>query len=475
MNRTYGLFTLALVAGCAGGITPGEANNLLATPTKKAPGNFALLGVTTDNFAVVTDAKAQKTYAVNLASGAQQIITTGTIVPGYQSVGGTTVLVSHDANAAGTGAQLTAWSAATGAKLLSANATTDTWMGMRLSSDGQHIAFWDHVDAATDALTVDTPAHTAPQVLVKVSSACKGLIRFVPGTALRVAASYCTLPATAGGASDHVVTAFNLTSNTSVALAPSGSAIGFQIDPTGTRAMVRTGGNGAVSLVSLDGLQRSPVDGSIINAAFFNDGVELAYATADGALKRICNTGIPDVVVPSGVGGLWWMTPDSSAILYYTHIDPTSSNSDLLVQSTVAAGPPVVLEADGSGHPESFSGDSKHALFYQGVDATGHVGTFTTMPTAGGAGRVLSTGQSVVDGDWELPGTKIVYNDQWVAATATVPEHVALEVVDVAGTAAPTQLVASADPYFWVTADHATLVFTSSDPTTPGLYTVPIP
>ncbi len=272
-----------------------------------------------------------------------------------------------------------------------------------------------------------------------------------------------------------MVTAFNLTTNTSVALAPSGSRIGFQIDPTGTRAMVRTGGNGAVSIVSLDGLSRAPVDSNIVGAQFFTDGVELAYATADGALKRICDTGVPDVIVPSGVAGIYWMTPDSSAILYYTHQDATSGNSDLVLASTVAANPPLVLEADGSGRPEAFSGDAKHAFFYQGVDAAGHVGTFTTMPTAGGAGRVLSTGQSVVDGDWELPGAKVVFNDHWVAATATVPEHVALEAADVSGSAAPKQLAASADPVFAVTRDGSTVVFTSNDPAAPGLYTVAVP
>jgi hypothetical protein len=468
---------LALVAGCAGNIGPGEAQDRLMP--KPATGNFTLYGVTSDNWAIITDAK-HVTSAVNLVSGATQTLPMGPLVPtpnAFQLIGSGTVLLLHDANAAGTGAQLTAWSAATGAKLLSANSTVDTWRGLRVTRDGQHIAFWNHVDANTDALVVDTPAHTAPQTLIKVSPTCSGLIRFVPGTALRVAASYCTLPTTPGGPTDTAVTAFNLTTNTSVALAPSGSAIGYQIDPTGTRAMVRTGGAGAVSLVSLDGTTRSAVDSGITGANFFADGAELMYTTGDGALKRICNTGVPDVIVPSGVAGMYWMTGDSSAVLYYTHQDPTSGNTDLVLQSTVAAGPPLVLEADGSGHPEAFSGDNKHALFYQGVDATGHVGTFTTMPTAGGAGRVLSTGQSVVDGDWELAGTKVVFNDHWVAATATVPEHVALEVVDVSGTAVPTKLVASADPYFWVTSDNAAVVYTSNDTAAPGpgLYTVPLP
>jgi hypothetical protein len=184
---------------------------------------------------------------------------------------------------------------------------------------------------------------------------------------------------------------------------------------------------------------------------------------------------VPDTLVPSGVGGVLWLTNDNTALAYFTQQNADNGNSDLRVVSTVLAGAPEVLNADGSGHLEAFSGDSKHALFYNAVDGNGHIGTFTTMPTAGGIGRTLSIGQSVVDGDWELSDGKVVFNDRWVAATATVPEHVALEVADVNSTAAPTQLVASADPYFWMTADHATVVYTSSDPATSGLYTVTLP
>ncbi|MGZ3438896.1 MAG: hypothetical protein ACXVDD_05250 [Polyangia bacterium] len=474
MNRTWGTFTSLVVAGALAGCTgaaPGAARDPLLT--RAATGNFAIVGVTADNFAIVTDNTTHATNAVNLQSGAVQTITSGTLSAGQpQWIVGSTVVLGHDATADGAGQQLTAWSAATGSKLLSANATGDLWNGLRLSADGQHIAYWDHVDTATDALTVDTPAHDAPRVLIKVSSACAGGVRVAPTAPLRVVASYCTLPP-AGADSDRVVTAFNLASNTSVALQPTAAGLGFRLDPLGQRALVRT--MGVASLVSLDGTQRSPVDSAIIGALFFNDGVELAYATADGALKRICNTGVPDVVVPAGVAGLYWMTPDNTALMYYTNQDATSGNSDLVLASTVAAGPPLVLEADGSGHPEAFSADSKHALFYQGVDGTGHVGTFTTMPTAGGPGRVLSMGQSVVDGDWELSNDKVVFNDHWTAATATVPEHVALEVVDLAGSAAPKQLVASAEALFAVTADNGTLVFTTNDPAAPGLYTVAIP
>ncbi len=473
MKRIVGVSVLVAMAGCAGGIRRGEnENNLL---TKVATGNFKLVGVTDDNFAIVTDTKSNTTSAVNLGTGATQTIVTTPLAQQLdQWIVGTTVVLYHNANATATTASLTAWTAAGGAKLLSSNAVMNVDNKdfiLRVSRDGQRAAWWEHVDAATDALVTDNPTGTGHQLLMKVSNACSGRIN-VPNKSV-VAASYCTVAPT-GGTSDHVVTAFNLASSTTVALQPTNARLAFHVDPTGARAVVRAG-DGTATIVSLDGTVREPMDVNVGNVNWLPDGSEAYYVTADGAIKRICHGGLPFTLLSSGAAGLLGASWDGTSIAYYARQDATTGNYDIRMLSTTTNGAPLVLDADGEGAMEAFSGDSLHAMFYEAVDATGH-GTFATMPVSGGPGRVLSTGQSAVNGDWELKGwSKVVFNDRWVAATATVPEHVALEVVDFATTNPPRQLVASADAVFAVTADRSTLVYTSNDPATPGLYTIAIP
>ena len=473
-RNAHSIFVAALtvaagLAGCAGGVRPGESNGALIG--KLASGSFHIEGVTSDGYAIVSDLKNHVVNAVNVATGASQQILATPIIPGSSPLAtgaGPTALLWHDPIGTGGYAQLSVWSAASGAKLLSSNA----WFGFpglpRVSRDGQHIFYFNSVDAATDALTVDNPAHTAPIVLAKVSNACPRNARYVNVGAPRIVTNTC-----APGSTDKSVIAYNLTNGTNVVLQTQAGG-GFGVDPTGTRAFVKNVA-GAASLVNLDGSLREPVDSNVQYTLFFNDGVEMVYTTSDGKMKRICSSGLPDTIQSSGVGGLWWMSYDSSYVAYWTTQDPNSGNADIRIASTVAEGPPLVVNADGLSQFTGYTVDNKFALYYNATDAAGHVGTFTTLPLGGGPGRAPGVGQSAVYSDWQLTGSKTIFNDQYAAATATTPEHVALKVVDLATNNPATQLVANADLTFAVTADLSTMVYTTSDPLTGGLYTVAIP
>src|SRR5439155_23322269 len=154
MNRSWGTlpFVCALaLAGCAGGGNIGDNQDALAV--KMATGSFHLIGVTSDNYAIVQNITAKTINAVKIGTNVSTLIVAGVQAPGtdWPVIYGQTALIFTDATADGTGAKLTAWTAANGPKLLSPNAELTNWQnGLRVSRDAQIIAFWDHVDAATD-------------------------------------------------------------------------------------------------------------------------------------------------------------------------------------------------------------------------------------------------------------------------------------------------------------------------------------
>lgn len=469
MNRSwgsFGMFACALaLAGCAGSASVGDNHDALTA--KLATGSFHLLGVTSDNYAIVQNSVANTINAVNLASGASTLIVAGTQAPGTDWLTfGQTAIVLTDAIAGGS-ARMTVWTAATGAKLLSANADiAGLWNGLRVSRDGQRIAYWDHVDATTDALVVDNAQHSARRVLTNVAGNVHGVIRLPGGTGTRVVASYCTVGGTLAGGNG-IVTAWNLATDTSVTL-QTNAQLGVQVDPSGTRAMVRQQGSIA-TIVTLDGATRVPLDSDFFGGIWLPDGVEFVYV-AGGALKRVCTSGKPEII-QSGVAGLYALSPDTSAVAYVT-TQSDNGNSDLRISSLLAQQPPAILNADGAAHLENWSGDGKQFLFYDAADAVRYVGTLIASPVSGGPGRVLTTtGLSKIDGDLELSGQKLVFNDNWVPATPTVPEHVDLKYVDLSGAAAPATLASNVTPNFIASADERLVVYTTAD----GLYTVTLP
>ena len=132
----------------------------------------------------------------------------------------------------------------------------------------------------------------------------------------------------------------------------------------------------------------------------------------------------------------------------------------------------MILNADGTAHLENWTGDGKQFLFYTSSNPTTYTGSLIASPVAGGAGRVVTTaGVSKIDGDLELSGEKLVFDDNWVAATATVPEHVDMKYVDLSGTAAPVTLATNVVMPYSTTADEKLVVYTTAD----GLYTVTTP
>jgi hypothetical protein len=459
------------MAGCSGSKVESAQRSITAISTTVATGSFHLESVTSDGYAIVSDLKAKTVNAVQLSTKATTPILSVPLTDPRTSNNGPTVLLWHDLNATGDGAQLTAWNAASGAHLLSSNAILDNFNDALISDDGQHIAFIEHVDANTDQIVINNPSGTARQVLTAALSACPGhRVRFVPGSNFqRIAASYCTSAPPAG----RTVSIFNLTTGANTILGTGGADLFFRLEPTGSRALVHIAGGSII--VSLDGAMSDLIDPSPVRGNFLPDGVELVY-TSGGALKRVAAGGVPDTMLASGANGTLGILSDASAVFFYNTVDGTTGLTDIFLANLLVDGLAPVSVGRGVGALEAPSADNKHLLFYNNTDAAARIGTFETQAPSGGTFLPVGSGQSVVNGDFELGTDRVVFNDSYVAATATVPESVTLESIDFSkATPTVTPLATGADAAFLPTWDGSLAVYTTSAPMTAGLYTVAVP
>jgi hypothetical protein len=445
-----------------------------------AAGRFVVNSMTSDGYAVVTDLDKHTVEAVSLANGKAQVITQATsaspLLWGYDTG---TVLVGQPGSTNDSG-QLTVWTAAGGAHVVSANAQLTLFTGGPVvSRDGQRIAYWDNIDATTRSLTLDTPTHSAPRVLVRAST-CNGVALMAPKV---LVASYCI--AATGGGSQGQVAAFDLDSGAQTVLQDNAD-LGFFVDQSGSHAVVYAASTfdangtqtsaGQATLVTLDGAQRYPFDGNSIakgeNGWF--QGTDFVYVADGGALKRIGADGQTSTLVASGAAGP--LGGSGTTVAYYTKYDQATNNSDINLVDLSHPGAPVVVNSDGTAQLTGFSADGKQVLFYTGVNLKALTGTLNVMPTTGAQSQVLGTGASRVFGDVELAGERVLFNDGYVAPTNSASGQINLKLVDLAHGASPTSVLTAIDPAFFITPDFQTIVYTiSNDPSKAGLYVLPIP
>jgi hypothetical protein len=466
------MFAFVTMAGCSGAKTESTERLVSAVSTNVATGSFHLEAVTSDGYAIVSDLKANTVNAVRLATKTSTSVLAVPLTDPRTLNNGPTVLLWHDLNATGDGAQLSAWSAASGTKLLSSNAVLDNFNDAIISDDGQRIAFIEHVDANTDQVVIDNPSHTARQVVTTALSACPGhRVRFVAGVTQRLAVSYC-ISAPPGGRRTSVFNVTNSPPYPFVNLASGGADLFFRIDPTGSRALVHDVSGSLI--ISLDGTMSDVIDAGAVRGIFLLDGVELVY-TSGGALKRVAAGGLPETVQTSGASGVLGLMGDASAVFYYNVVDATTGLTDIYLNNLLVDGPRVQVGIN-AGALEAPSSDNKHLLFYNGLDAAARIGTFDTQLPSGGTISPVGSGKSVVNGDFELGNDKVVFNDGFIAATATTPEQVNLESIDFSqATPTVTPLVTGADAAFLPTWDGTMAVYTTSSPAPGGLFTVAVP
>jgi hypothetical protein len=158
-----------------------------------------------------------------------------------------------------------------------------------------------------------------------------------------------------------------------------------------------------------------------------------------------------------------------------------SPTTDMYLVSTTPSGadggnPLTTLDSmtDGANFGDAFTADNTHAIFYTTVNMNGTGNLMSlALPPAAAAKTVTTTGWV----SYATKAAKVVYSDNWSNVTGSLQGYADIHSVDLAGTAAPTTLVTSADSNFFVTTDKSTIVYSwhACPGAAEGIYSIPAP
>jgi hypothetical protein len=158
-----------------------------------------------------------------------------------------------------------------------------------------------------------------------------------------------------------------------------------------------------------------------------------------------------------------------------------STLTDMYLVSTTPGGadggnPVTTLDSmtDGANFGDAFTVDSTHAIFYTTVNMSGTGNLMSlALPPAAAAKPVTATG-------WEgfaTKAAKVVYSDNWSMVMGSLQGYADIHSVDLAGTAAPSTVVTSADANFFVTTDRSTILYSwhACPGAAEGIYSIAAP
>ena len=429
--------------------------------TKIATGDFSLQGVTTDGYAIVTENISNALQAIPLAGGAAVTIDAAS---SSVAVRGKVVFSWHAVDTNGIGG-LTTWTASGGVK---ATATTTFADVAAANADGSTIAYLDAATAAGPANMVFSLADgTGKKTLDAVNlSFCAPDLRYA---AARPIASYCATSATV------TVASWDVTGGTKVTLQTTGKS--FSTDTAGTKVFL-VSASGAASVIPITGGTATAVDTGVAAGAMLPDGTGVVYRMTAESIKRSpLPTVAPITLVTSGAKSFLGISPDGANALYRNAFVASSRLSDLFMASTLTPGTPTTLNAATTTDPtyfgDTFTTDNSRVMFATDVDTTTGLASLKVKPVASGSISTISTAAW-----WAMAatGSKIVFDDGFVAGSSTTPSRGDIRIVDAATTAAATLLVTKADAFFLLSPAKDKLVYTYTFvPANQGLYVGALP
>jgi hypothetical protein len=431
-------------------------------------GKATLDGVTDDGFVIFTDA-TKATFAVPLDGGAEQPVATAS---DKIFISGKVVFTWTAIDTQGFGT-LRAWTAAGGGKSIATKSLaplsgpSPTYNVAASSTDGSTIAFLDNGVAG--------PPHKADFKIAKADGTSAKVVlagQIVHSTTdwcgpymIRAGSlfmtSHCSL---AGMKASLDVSSFDDTGK--VNSLATGNTTWWNTDPAGSSVALVT--SGALKLIAPTGGATTNVDTGVELVQFTRDGKTLIYTTAGGGLKTSpVMSPSPLVIVASGVvSTLGSPSPDGKWMMYATKGSPGAYDIHLASLTTAGPGATLLAEATGDTFGDTFTADSKYALFFSGVSATDSTGTFKAAPVAGGTAATLGTKAFV---QWSAKNGKNVVSDGWVMGKTTI------RVVDPTGTASPKIIDtdAAADVILNPTRDR--IIYGKSSGKDDGIYVAPVP
>lgn len=466
-------------SGSSSGGTPGDASGDSADgaqPCTAMPAGTkvvatttqSVLGVTGDNQVVLYDPTAKSLSAVPVKGGTATTIGPFDNSQDYVAVVGNIVVLAQGGSQSNPAGTLTLWTAAGGAKKIgSATYTGSPGSGvLDVSSDGKYVLYTENATATTADIYVAGTDGSTPMKLVggtSVGTACSPLLYFVGDDAV---VSYCTAQPDPDASTMNVATVAAITG------APTWMTTQTFANGDGANFVVgHAGASGSeVAFVTSAGLQveavgaASPtlIDANGVTAMFNNAGTSVIYQDAAGNVwTSPVAAAAPAELVAGAVAQTLALSSDDKWLEFAENFGQ-GFNSDMYLVSTTASGADggnavTTLDSmtDGGDFGDAFTADNSQALFFTGINMNG-TGSYMSLglPPSGAAKTITMTGWI----GYATTAAKVVYSDNWSMA-GNFEGHADIHAVDLAGAAAPTTLVSSADATFYLTADKSTVVY----------------
>lgn len=459
----------AALVGCATPDTTPEGSDTPVTPPVGKQllvgGALTLRGMTSDGWVVYSDNATLTLHAAPIAGGAaRDIVALGNSFA--ISIWGKVVFAWSNKNDAAVGA-LTVWTSDGGAHAVS-KASLAPWVAA--SMDGKNIQYLDGVDASGQKgnLVLAGGDGSNPKVILQgltglSNDGCRALMGFAGSYAI---AAHCT-----AGAKRATISSFAISSGTQTELV-SDAENDWTTDLAGTKVLTATSGGtvvipvagGAVTIID-------PAGGTGV----FADDDSVIYGAGSGSLRRSAvSSPAPTTLVPSGVGGLYGVSPDGQYVIYYNKMDYTHLVSDMYLSSAIMPGAPMTLSSTQTAgvFGNAFTSDASHLLYSTEVNSEQQTSTLNALALGTDKSSVLAKNVWVT---WAAKGSKVVYSDNY--AWTGDRGHADVRVVDPAKGGEPVLIVNQADAEIMLSPGLDQIVYTWSLEDSPraGLYVANIP
>ena len=173
-------------------------------------------------------------------------------------------------------------------------------------------------------------------------------------------------------------------------------------------------------------------------------------------------------------GGFYSVSPDQSTVLFYEN--SVATGTDIYLSSTVMPNTSraVSTATNGAVNGDAFTADSLYALYSTSNDMCTGASAFNAVQLSAGSPTVLGHN---VWGDWSASGSKVIFNDNYVATGGLRFGRADIESVNLTAGGTPVRVVAQADAVIDLTPAKDQIIYSWSVQPGPlaGLYETPVP
>ena len=246
----------------------------------------------------------------------------------------------------------------------------------------------------------------------------------------------------------------------------------WSADTAGTIVLVST--TNGLLVAPIGGGGSTTIDSAGFMGQLISGGTMAVYSTTAGALRSSAIKSPSPTTLASAFGGFYGVSPSQGTVIYYQN--QASTGTDVFLSSTVAPAKSQTLTSSmtGSVNGDAFTADSNYALYSTGNDVCTGAAAFNAFPVNGGSAMMLGTN---VWGDWSATGSKVVFNDNFVATGGLRYGRADIESVNLANGATPTHVISQADAIIDMSpaGDQIIYSWTVQPGAQAGIYVVPVP